>query len=137
MDLDIGLAVAPLEDGRYRTVAERLRSAGFVQDTSARGHPTRQRWRILGRGRVTVDFLMWKDLATSDPEDTSARAALRERVNEEDRLATTELARTMRSRKAPRGPLSPFEKTIAQFYRYLGRTLARYRLSSGAHVRPA
>ena len=29
----------------------------------------------------------------------------------------------MRSRKAPRGPLSPFEKTLAQFYRYLGRTL--------------
>ena len=58
MDLDIGLAVALLEDGRYRTLAERLRSAGFEQDTSDRGHPTRQRWRILGRGRVTVDFLI-------------------------------------------------------------------------------
>ena len=43
MDLDIGLAVALLEDGRYRTLAERLRSAGFGQDTSDRGHPTRQR----------------------------------------------------------------------------------------------
>ena len=31
----------------------------------------------------------------------------------------------MRSRKAPRGPLSPFEKTLAQFYKYLGRTLTR------------
>ena len=58
MDLDIGLAVALLEDGRYRTLAERLRNAGFEQDTSDRGHPTRQRWRILGRGRVTVDFLI-------------------------------------------------------------------------------
>ena len=29
MDLDIGLAVAVLEDGRYRTLAERLRNAGF------------------------------------------------------------------------------------------------------------
>ena len=58
MDLDIGLAVAVLEDGRYRTLAERLRNAGFEQDTSDRGHPTRQRWRILGRGRVTVDFLI-------------------------------------------------------------------------------
>jgi len=30
----------------------------------------------------------------------------------------------MRSRKAARGPLSPFEATIAQFYKYLARTLA-------------
>ena len=48
----------------------------------------------------------------------------------------TELARTMRSRKAPRGPLSPFEKTLAQFYRYLGRTRARRRPSSREHSRP-
>ena len=73
---------------------------------------------------------------TSDLEDTSARAALIERVNEEDRLATTEFARTMRSRKAPGRPLSPFGKTLAQFYRYLGRTLVRRRESSRMHVRP-
>ncbi len=29
----------------------------------------------------------------------------------------------MRSAKAARGPLSPFEGTIAQFYRYLARAL--------------
>ena len=68
---------------------------------------------------------MWKDLVSDDPEVASARAGLIEQVNAEDALATTELARTMRSRKAPRGPLSAFEKTLAQFYKYLGRTLAR------------
>ena len=70
------------------------------------------------------------------PETTSARAALIEGVNEEDALATAEFARTMRSRKAPRGPLSPFEKTLAQFYEYLGRTLARHCASSREHVKP-
>jgi hypothetical protein len=29
----------------------------------------------------------------------------------------------MRSTKAGRGPLSPFEGTVAQFYRYLSRAL--------------
>ena len=58
MDLDMGLTVALLEEGRYRTLTERLRRAGFVQDTSGRGHPTRQRWRIDGRERITVDFLI-------------------------------------------------------------------------------
>ena len=75
--------------------------------------------------RVLGGYLMWKDLVSDDPEVATTRAALIERVNAEDALATTELARTMRSRKAPRGPLSPFEKTLAQFYKYLGRTLSR------------
>ena len=52
MDLDMGLTVALLEEGRYRTLTERLRRAGFEQDISGTGHPTRQRWRI------TVDFLI-------------------------------------------------------------------------------
>ena len=58
MDLDMGLTVALLEEGRYRTLTERLRRAGFEQDISGRGHPTRQRWRIDGRERITVDFLI-------------------------------------------------------------------------------
>ena len=76
------------------------------------------------RTRVLGGYLVWKDLVSSDPETMRARAELIEKVNAEDALATTELARTMKSRKAPRGPLSPFEKTLAQFYAYLGRTLA-------------
>ena len=88
------------------------------------------------RTRVLGGYLLWKDLVTSDPEVSSARAALIERVDEEDALATTEVARTTRSRKAPRGPLSPFEKTLAQLYGYLGRTLARHRASTREHVSP-
>ena len=76
------------------------------------------------RTRVLGGYLVWRDLVSSDAETMRRRAELIERVNAEDARATTELARTMRSRKAPRGPLSPFEKTIAQFYAYLGRTLA-------------
>ena len=58
MDLDMGLTVALLEEGRYRTLTERLRRAGFEQDIGARGHPTRQRWRIDGQEKITVDFLI-------------------------------------------------------------------------------
>jgi hypothetical protein len=58
MDLDVGLAVALLDQGRYRTITERLRRAGFSQDVNAEGNPTRQRWKIEGIGRVTVDFLI-------------------------------------------------------------------------------
>lgn len=58
MDLDVGLAVALLDHARYRTIAERLRRAGFSQDINPDGNPTRQRWKIEGAGRVTVDFLI-------------------------------------------------------------------------------
>ena len=57
-DLDLGLTLRLLDDGRYRTLTERLRRAGFEQDTSGQGNPTRQRWKI-GRGeKITVDFLI-------------------------------------------------------------------------------
>lgn len=58
LDLDVGLAIALLDQGRYRTVTERLRQAGFSQDVNADGNRTRQRWKIEGVGRVTVDFLI-------------------------------------------------------------------------------
>jgi hypothetical protein len=53
-----------------------------------------------------------------------------EKVNAEDSLATIELAKAMRSTKAARGPLSHMEGTIAQFYKYLARTLAADRAAS-------
>ena len=56
-------------------------------------------------------------------------------TNKPTTAAGTELARTIRSRKAPRGSLSPFEKTLARFCRYLGRTLAGHRASAREHVR--
>lgn len=76
------------------------------------------------RTKILGGYLMWKDIAEEDPELGRARRELIEKVNYQDSLATTELAKAMRSRKAARGPLSHFENTIVQFYRYLARTLA-------------
>lgn len=56
-DLDIGLALALLDDERYAEISARLRAEGFEPDTNANGNPTVQRWR-LGDLKVTVDFLM-------------------------------------------------------------------------------
>ncbi len=58
LDLDVGLTIALLDEGRYRELTERLRSAGFEPDTNAEGNPTRQRWRFGGAAKVTIDFLI-------------------------------------------------------------------------------
>lgn len=58
MDLDVDLQVALLDEGRYRTLTERLRDAGFEMDTNDAGNPTRQRWAIANAHRVTIDFLI-------------------------------------------------------------------------------
>ncbi len=58
MDLDIGLTLALLAEGRYRTLTERLRQAGFTPDTNDDGNPTRQRWILAQTRQVTVDFLI-------------------------------------------------------------------------------
>ncbi len=58
MDLDVGLQLALLNDGRYREVSGRLRDAGFKMDTNEAGKPTRQRWTIANAGTVTLDFLI-------------------------------------------------------------------------------
>ena len=58
MDLDMGLTIALLGDGRYRTLTERLRRAGFEQDANEQGNPTRQRWKIERGEKVTVGFLI-------------------------------------------------------------------------------
>ena len=58
LDLDVGLTIALLDEGRYRELTERLRSAGFEPDTNTEGKPTRQRWRFAGSAEVTIDFLI-------------------------------------------------------------------------------
>ncbi len=58
MDLDVGLTIALLDEGRYQALTERLRRAGFSQDENEDGNPTRQRWKIAGMAKVTVDFLI-------------------------------------------------------------------------------
>ncbi|HTO84886.1 MAG TPA: aromatic ring-hydroxylating dioxygenase subunit alpha [Methylomirabilota bacterium] len=81
------------------------------------------------RTKVLGGYLVWKEIAQQEPDLANARRDMIEKVNREDSLATSELAKAMRSRKAARGPLSHFEGTIAQFYKYLARTIAADRAS--------
>jgi hypothetical protein len=69
LDLDVGLAVALLNDHRYEALAARLRESGFEPDTNDEGNRTNQRWKIDGTARVTLDFLM----PPSKPEDRGGR----------------------------------------------------------------
>lgn len=56
-DLDVGLAIALLDDERYAAISDRLRQEDFGPDTSDSGNPVLQRWR-LGDLSVTIDFLI-------------------------------------------------------------------------------
>lgn len=59
MDVDLGLAVAILDQQRYHELCKRLRNAGFEPDVNEAGKPTNQRWRINSETQeVTVDFLI-------------------------------------------------------------------------------
>jgi hypothetical protein len=58
LDLDVGMQVAILDNHRYEALTKRLRAAGFGPDTNDKGSPTRQRWKIEGPPKVTVDFLI-------------------------------------------------------------------------------
>jgi hypothetical protein len=69
MDLDVGLTLALLEEGRYKTLTARLRCAGFEQDVNDEGNPTRQRWKIEKLEKATVDFLIQPSL----PEDRGGK----------------------------------------------------------------
>jgi hypothetical protein len=66
MDLDVGLKLAILDEERYRDLSARLRDAGFTQDQTEEGRPTRHRWCITGAGAspVTMDFLIQPSLKT-------------------------------------------------------------------------
>jgi hypothetical protein len=67
--LDVGLTLALLNEGRYKTLTERLRRAGFEQDVNDEGNPTRQRWMIEHLEKVTVDFLIQPSL----PDDKGGK----------------------------------------------------------------
>jgi hypothetical protein len=58
MDLDVGLQVALLNEGRYRQLTERLRDAGFEMDKNDAGKPTRQRWVVANAKGAKIDFLI-------------------------------------------------------------------------------
>jgi hypothetical protein len=68
-DLDVGLTLALLSQERYTTLTERLRGAGFSPDMNEEGNSTRQRWRIEGTDKVTVDFL----IQPTRPEERGGR----------------------------------------------------------------
>lgn len=57
-DLDLGLSLALLDEERYASIGERLKQAGFEQDTNERGHPSLQCWRHSAHQSVKVDFLI-------------------------------------------------------------------------------
>lgn len=65
-DLDLGLALALLDQERYRAISHRLREAGFSPDVNEHGKATRQRWRVRSPdATVTIDFL----IPPSRPDD--------------------------------------------------------------------
>ena len=68
-DLDVGMAVALLDQGMYATLTERLRRAGFSPDLNEEGNPTRQRWKIEDTAKVTIDFL----IPPTRPKDRGGR----------------------------------------------------------------
>jgi phenylpropionate dioxygenase-like ring-hydroxylating dioxygenase large terminal subunit len=82
-------------------------------------------FRPLGPERTLVlgGYMVSPELLQETPDVVESRRDLIAKINEEDSLATTELAKVMGATKAARGPLGPFEGTIAQFYRYLSRAL--------------
>lgn len=109
MDLDVGLKLALLDEGRYRKLTERLRDAGFEMDKNDNGNPTRQRWAIRKAGTVTVDFLIPPSregdrggkLRDIEP-DFAAIIAPGLRCAFRDRTQVTLLGRTLFGEKAKR-----------------------------------
>ena len=75
------------------------------------------------RTRVVGGFIVAPEMA-GDTDVMAASNDLVYRVNEEDAQATWRLQQVMRSTKAAAGPLNVREGTVAQFYKYLARTLA-------------
>ena len=66
MDLDMGLALALLNQERYRELSARLRDAGFAPAVNDEGNPKLQSWTTGTDQPVTIDFL----IPTSDDTDT-------------------------------------------------------------------
>lgn len=56
-DLDVGLALALLDDARYKEISARLRQKGFEHDKTPDGKAVLHRWKMANLN-VTVDFLI-------------------------------------------------------------------------------
>ena len=77
------------------------------------------------RTKILGGYMTSPEVLEEFPDIGEQRRGVMSEVNEQDALATTELAKAMHSGKASRGPLGPFEGTLPQFYRYLARVLVR------------
>lgn len=65
LDLDLGLSLGLLDEGRYKEFAKRLREAGFKNDIKSSGEKRTHRWVVEMEGHsVELDFLVGK------PENT-------------------------------------------------------------------
>jgi hypothetical protein len=109
LDLDLGLALAILDDRRYTSLTERLRAADFTPDTNERGNRTRQRWAVNGPPRVTVDFLIQPSLPADQggtirniEPDFAALIAPGLRFAFVDRVKKTLQGQTIRGERATR-----------------------------------
>jgi hypothetical protein len=80
------------------------------------------------RTRVVGGFIVAPDMA-ADAEVMAVSNDLVYRVNEEDAQATWRLQQVMGATRAAPGPLNVREGTVAQFYKYLARTLAPERVA--------
>lgn len=106
MDLDVGLTIALLDEGRYCTLTERRRRAGFSQDVNDEGNPTRQRWQLGHAAKVTADFLI--------PPSRPAIAAVRCEISSPTSPPSSRRGFIWRSRTAvaSRSPVRPsWERT--------------------------
>ncbi len=65
-DLDLGLALALLDEERYREVSARLRDRGFKAGTKSEGQVTRQTW-ILPESPIAIDFLISRSESGPEP----------------------------------------------------------------------
>jgi len=111
MDLDVGLKLAILDEGRYRTLTERLRNANFKPDETDEGRPTTQRWRVAHSKTVSVSGSAERPFPARMPPATSGCAA-RERswcsrpspsvVAERTRMPTTSTTSSATSARASR-----------------------------------
>ena len=75
------------------------------------------------RTQILGGYMTSPEVLEEFPDIGEQRREVMSVVNEQDKLATTELAKAMHSGKAMRGPVGPFEGTLPQFYRYLARVL--------------
>lgn len=57
-DLDLGFAVALLDEERYKEISQRLRQHDFQPDENEAGNLTTHRWKHADHETLTIDFLI-------------------------------------------------------------------------------